>query len=141
MEHHYITINGETKTLTEWCHERSIDPQRYYQRKKHGATDEEALMPVAPRKKKKPSIRDLAKKNGITLQTYYRRRQRGLNREEALTIKKNSRIKGNRGIVVESLVEKCKKHGITTTTYYKRLRRGMTPEEALTAKKYVRIKS
>lgn len=139
MEHHYITINGETKTLAEWCHERGIDPQRYYQRKKHGETDEAALRPVAPRKKNKPSIRDLAKKSGITLQTYYRRRQRGLSKEEALTMKPHTRTVG-RSQVEESLAEKCRRYGITTTTYYKRIHLGMTPEEALTTKKYIRYK-
>lgn len=138
MTHHFITINGETKTLAEWCREFNIDPQRYYQRKKAGATDEEAFRPVPPRKKSKPSIQDLAAQNGITLQTYYRRRKRGMTREEALTVKRHARIAGKGGAPSESLASQCRSHGITTTTYYKRLHSGMTREEALTFPKYVR---
>lgn len=136
MEHHYITLNGKTQTLTEWCREKGIDVQLYYQRKRKGVSDEEALRPMAkPRVTKKVSLRKLAEQNGITLQTYYRRRKKGMGREEALRPKRKAKPIPPK-VHRKTQAEICREHGISVSGYKLRISKGMTPEEALTTPKF-----
>lgn len=143
MKNHYLTIRGETKTVADWCKEYGIEPQRYYQRKRAGFSDEDAIMrPLRHKKKKKrsvPTIEELAMQTGVTSQTYYRRLKKGYTKEEALQAKPYERLRKSSSHEQHTiLVKKCRELGISVNTYYKRVRNGMTPEEALSTKKYSR---
>jgi DNA invertase Pin-like site-specific DNA recombinase len=93
-----LELNGEFKTLNEWCKEYGINRGTVIRRLKHGYWLEEALTePMQePKKKKKPdgirvtcngkeytSIHSLAKEYGLDVTTVYARYKRGI-RGEAL---------------------------------------------------------
>lgn len=43
-----VTLNGETKTASEWCVERGLDPLRVYHRRARNTPWADALMKKAP---------------------------------------------------------------------------------------------
>lgn len=91
-----ITINGRTKNLKSWCKEYGICVATYYQRKRKGMSDEEAIIkPKDDKEYKNQHIKingiehDLqtwCSECGIPKGTYYSRLRNGWSKEEALTI-------------------------------------------------------
>lgn len=140
--------DGKTyNTVSEMCRAYNITYNQYYNRVKHGWTQEEALgiqkkeprTVIGPDGKAYRNVEEMCSCYGIKRNTYLMRLKKGLSQEEALTkkVKKmygraGKRVTGPDGKEYKSISAMCREYGISLNIYLDRVKNGMSESDALT---------
>ncbi len=142
----YLTINGETKSFTEWCDEKQLTKSSIRQRcRKFNLSKEEVIKNGRVVQKHSPitidgvtlPIREWAKKSGVHERTIRQRLKKMSPTYAVFTPVGSIKPGGNKGKILtingesHNVGDWCKIRNITTSCYNSRRRRGMSIETAI----------
>jgi hypothetical protein len=151
----YVTIGGETKTVTEWAKQSGINRMTLYKRLFDRCPAEYLLEPIFVNRSRRTilrysfknkgenlSLHEWSEKTGISYGNICSRLQRGWTLEEALEFKHKTRKPKRKYVTIgketKHYLEWLKIIGISKEALRLRIDRGMSLEEALTTKRSVR---
>lgn len=139
----YVTLEGKTASLKEWCKERGLVYATVWSRIATGMSPEAALSTPAREYQHKEitiagrtaMMEEWCQENGIPVKTARSRIKDGMTPEAAVTTPV-SRGRRGRQITIDgetaSLKEWCQRNGITRATAYARIAQGLSPVTAVT---------
>lgn len=135
----YFTMNGETKTLSEWCREYGVSTSIVRHRMKYGMDFDKALKASPMRNiaitinNETKTIVEWSEFYGIRKRLVWERIRAGWNILDALNTPKthHKRVINING-EVKSLEEWCNLYAIEKNTFYTRIKRGYSEIEAIT---------